>query len=364
VLTVTTQFAQQLTEPAVTAQRVLVATSPGIRQIKHIASFLSVDAVVAPTAVSDASDVAGVVVWGRKDSAATGLKFAAANGLDVSYLEDGWVRTASAKAHNRSSYSLLVDERGVYYDASCESTIENVLNLPGNAFSKEISAKQLQYAKDCRAQLVAADITKYNYCRSASLPKDDKPIVLVVDQTLDDASVRLGCMDSTRFADMLHCAVDENPNATVVVRTHPDVVAGRRRGYLTELANELNVSISASGDNPIPWLKRADRVYAATSQLGYEALLCNTPVSVFGQPFYAGWGLTDDRQPIAKRSASRTVDELFHVAHIALARYVNPIDGERWQLHECLEHVQLQKKVSPHGNVATYVSIFDLLMAR
>jgi len=313
VLTVTTQFAQQLTEPAVTAQRVLVATSPGIRQIKHIASFLSVDAVVAPTAVSDASDVAGVVVWGRKDSAATGLKFAAANGLDVSYLEDGWVRTASAKAHNRSSYSLLVDERGVYYDASCESTIENVLNLPGNAFSNEISA-------------------------------NDKPIVLVVDQTLDDASVRLGCMDSTRFADMLHCAVDENPNATVVVRTHPDVVAGRRRGYLTELANELNVSISASGDNPIPWLKRADRVYAATSQLGYEALLCNTPVSVFGQPFYAGWGLTDDRQPIAKRIASRTVDELFLVAHIALARYVNPTDGERWQLHECLEHVQLQKK--------------------
>ena len=123
-------------------------------------------------------------------------------------------------------------------------------------------------------------------------------------------------MNQQRFIDMLTAAVDENPNATIIVRTHPDVVIGRKHGYLTDAANSLGIAISALGDNPMPWLKHASRVYAGTSQMGYEALLCETPVTVFGQPFYAGWGLTDDRQTIERRKSKRNIIERFAIFHL------------------------------------------------
>jgi len=97
--------------------------------------------------------------------------------------------------------------------------------------------------------------------------------------------VRFGGMNAERFQQMLEAAKDENPGARIVVRTHPDVVLGRRSGYLTELAKKLGIEVQAAGDNPFAWLKLASRVYAGTSQLGYEALLADVAVTVFGQPF-------------------------------------------------------------------------------
>jgi len=330
-------------ENSAPSRRVVVATSSGIRAITHIEHFLGVDAVVAPAELVESDEVLRVVVWGRKDTATTALNYASKHNLSPLYLEDGWIRSSSENAHSRLSYSLLLDEEGVYYDASQPSQIECLLNQDDEAFNQWCSANDIAYAQKCRRMLVDSNITKYNYCKSAELSNVDNNIVLVIDQTFDDASVLLGGMNQQRFIDMLTSAVDENPNATVIVRTHPDVVIGRKRGYLTDAAKSLGIAISALGDNPLPWLKHASRVYTGTSQMGYEALLCETPVTVFGQPFYAGWGLTDDRQTIERRTSQRNVDELFHVAHVSQTHYLNPVTAERWQLHECLEHVQLQK---------------------
>lgn len=326
-------------------RRVCVATSSGIRQLRFIECFLDVDAVIAPAALRPTDYVESVCVWGRKDTAAPALAYARKNKLSVTFLEDGWVRSSSVNAHNRSSYSVIVDNLGVYYDSTEPSEIEVSLNASSQEFSKTCSPDDLSYAKECRKQLIGSNITKYNYCKSSVLPEFETPVVLVIDQTLDDASVRLGGMNAEHFEAMLLAAVEENPDATVIVRTHPDVVIGRRDGYLTDAASRMGITISADGDNPMPWIKRADRVYVGTSQIGYEALLCETPVTVFGCPFYAGWGLTDDRQLLTNRKATRTLDELFHVAHIRLARYINPVNGAQWTLHECLNHVQLQKKI-------------------
>ena len=38
-----------------------------------------------------------------------------------------------------------------------------------------------------------------------------------------------------------------------------------------------------------------DAVYVVTSTMGFEALLVGKPVTTFGVPWYAGWGVTDDR---------------------------------------------------------------------
>ncbi len=324
-----------------------VCFSSGIRSLRHIEAFLEVDEVVAPSNVDDKlSGVESVIVWGRKSNTTAAKKYATQHKLPLIYLEDGWLRTSSLNAHSRNSYSLLIDRSGVYYDVSEPSDIETLLNLKDEEFAERVTSDDEQYARKCMRQLVASNITKYNYCASA-LPtltqSTDKPLVLVIDQTRDDASVVHGAMNEARFLDMLETACGENPEADVVVRTHPDVVSGKKRGYLLELAQVKGLTISAGGTNPMQVVKQASRVYVGTSQLGYEALLCGIDVSVFGKPFYAGWGLTDDRQPIGHRKRRRSIEQLFHVSHVQLARYINPATGERWQLHQCLEHIQLQQ---------------------
>lgn len=326
--------------------RFAVAPSKGLRSIRFIERFLGLEAVLSPNDQRRRSVSADVVLaWGRKPSARVAEDYAAENNLPIWYLEDGWIRSASADAHSRTCYSLLVDTQGVYYDSRTPSAIETFLNRPDAELQLDLDAGGLDHARECRERLVAANITKYNYCPQARLPADDsRPLVLVVDQTRDDASVRYGGMDADAFIAMLDAAQAENPEARVMVRTHPDVVAGRRAGYLDVAARERGVTLLAHGDDPMPWLKRAARVYVGTSQLGYEALLCERPVTVFGQPFYAGWGLTDDRQPLTRRRYRRRLDELFHATHIALARYVSPLSGEPWRLDECLDHVALQRR--------------------
>ncbi len=338
----------QASKKAIAIQpRRAVCFSSGIRSLRHIEAFLGVDEVIAPShADAIMAGVESVIVWGRKSNTAAAQEYAKRHNLPLVFLEDGWLRTSSRNAHSRSCYSLLIDRTGVYYDVSVPSDIENMLNLQDDEFAALVTEKDEQYASKCMQQLVANNITKYNYCSVATNPfasSSDKPVVLVVDQTRDDASVVHGAMNEARFLNMLEAACGENPQAEVVVRTHPDVVSGKKRGYLLDSAKRKGLTVSAGGTNPMQVVKQASRVYVGTSQLGFEALLCGVDVSVFGKPFYAGWGLTDDRQPIGHRKRRRSIEQLFHVSHVHLARYVNPATGEAWQLHQCLDHIQLQQ---------------------
>ena len=331
--------------------RIAVAESRGLRAIRHLGRFLGVDEVVAPGEVERRALVPDVaLVWGRKESGRRTAEFAESHGLPLWYLEDGWIRTSAEAAHSRLVYSLLVDAEGVYYDAGSPSSIESFL-ASDEAVDAECDAATLDRARQWREALVASGVTKYNWYRTGGPAPPSEPFVLVVDQTRDDASVACGGMDAGAFHAMLDAAVAENPGRRVVVRAHPDVVAGRRAGHLGEAARARGIELAAGGDDPYRWLVAAERVYAGTSQLGYEALLAECPVTTFGVPFYAGWGLTDDRavhpalvRRRAPRGRDRSVDELFHAAHVRLARYRSPIDGAEWTLGNCIDHVNLQRR--------------------
>lgn len=324
-----------------------VASSAGIRAIVNLPNFLGVKSVVTPSvARAKKLDVSKVVVWGRKENCALARTYANEEGLPICYLEDGWIRTSSADSHSRRVYSLLVDYEGVYYDCHSPSEIENTLNLDNREFNQLFGEREKNEAIYCRKYLTKNSITKYNFCRDADPAKighNDESLVLVIDQTAGDASLINGGMTADGFESMLQAACDENPSARIVVRTHPDVVSGRKTGHLTKMAKRQGLEISAEQDNPVDWIKRSDKVYVGTSQLGYEALLCGVEVHVFGKPFYAGWGLTVDRQKIARRIRNRSIDELFYVCHMRVARYCHPITGQPCSLRECLHHVNLQK---------------------
>jgi capsular polysaccharide export protein len=76
-------------------------------------------------------------------------------------------------------------------------------------------------------------------------------------------------------------------------------------------------------------IEASNRIETMTSLAGFEALLRGKPVTTYGQPFYAGWGLTDDMAPVIRRTRRRSLDELVLAALILYPRYVDPVSGLR-----------------------------------
>jgi capsular polysaccharide export protein len=60
-----------------------------------------------------------------------------------------------------------------------------------------------------------------------------------------------------------------------------------------------------------------------TSLVGFEALLRGLAVVTYGQPFYAGWGLTHDHAPVPRRTRRLTLDELVAGALLRYPRYMS-----------------------------------------
>ncbi|WP_312841691.1 capsular polysaccharide export protein, LipB/KpsS family [Sinorhizobium psoraleae] len=79
---------------------------------------------------------------------------------------------------------------------------------------------------------------------------------------------------------------------------------------------------------PADALEGADHVYTITSLMGFEALLRGIRVTCLGLPFYAGWGITDDRQVSPRRTRLRSVREIFAAAYLLHSRYFDPETGE------------------------------------
>ena len=68
-------------------------------------------------------------------------------------------------------------------------------------------------------------------------------------------------------------------------------------------------------------------VHTLTSLTGFEALLRGKPVFTYGQPFYAGWGLTEDRDPPPRRGRPLSLDALVAGALVLHLRCIDPLTG-------------------------------------
>ena len=159
---------------------------------------------------------------------------------------------------------------------------------------------------------------------------------LIVDQTRGDASIGHGKASAVSFQRMLAAAKAENPDAEIVVKLHPEVVAGRKSGHFERL-NDETVKLVSTDVNPWSLIDVVDKVYVVTSQFGFDALLGGREVICFGCPFYAGWGLTDDRLPaLARRTKRPTIEQLFAAVFFDYSYYISPETGRKISFESAL----------------------------
>ncbi|HEK1009039.1 TPA: capsular polysaccharide biosynthesis protein [Pseudomonas putida] len=240
-------------------------------------------------------------------------------------LEDGFLRSSSLGIEGDTPMSMVVDPIGIHYLADRPSLLENILQQP-----EALSEDELACARALIALMRSSGIGKYN--NAPDLPADDplgreRPLVLVVDQTAGDYSIPGGGLCEADYVRMLDTALAENPDADVRVRIHPDCLGGQKPSCLLAAAQARGVTLEA---RPVAWAslaRRARRVYIGTSQAGLEALIQGVPVTCFGLPFYAGWGLTDDRMAIPRRQARPDLVQLVAAAYVRYCRYVDPLTG-------------------------------------
>lgn len=266
--------------------------------------------------------VTRIAGWGRKPIARRALRYAERWNLPFLTLEDGFLRSVGLGVRGVRPLSLALDGQGVYYDPSRPSDLETLIAAAAAAPAGD------QRGRELIALMRRHGIGKYN--EAPDLPDSDpagrdRPLVLVVDQTLGDAAIVAGGAGPADFIAMLEAALAEHPGADIRVRVHPDVLAGRRYGYLMAAARARGVALEA---RPVAWpslAARAARVYVVSSLAGLEALIQGAPVTCFGRPFFAGWGLTDDRRPLPRRVARPSLAALVSAAYFDYCRYVDPL---------------------------------------
>ncbi|MBI2897123.1 MAG: capsular polysaccharide biosynthesis protein [Deltaproteobacteria bacterium] len=316
--------------------------SSGMARIPAIATLLGARRVVLRPSDARSREVDAVVGWGQKPTSRTALAYARRHDLPFWRAEDGFLRSVGLGVGKDPPLSIVLDDLGVYYDARSESRLERLIGA-GDGRDRLADPALLERALRAIEVIRAAGLSKYNDAPPA--PIDLGPPrrrVLVVDQTAGDLSVRCGLSDASTFGAMLAAALGENPDAEIVIKTHPDVLAGAKRGYL-ERSTDARVRVWARQSAPAELFAAVDRVYVVTSQLGFEALLWNKAVTCFGAPWYAGWGATDDRVAIQRRGRRRGVEELFAAAYLLYARYLEPASTRAGEIEQVIEHLALQR---------------------
>lgn len=319
--------------------------SAGIHRIAHLESFLDAPYRKLSLLRPLPSEITSVVVWGHRPTGKKAVKLAQTSGLPVIRLEDGFIRSLGLGVTGSPPLSMVVDTQGIYYDANRPSTLENLIG--------DRAGNQVLYADARRAMtlIVDADLSKYNLAPAYSGLPAQGEAVLVVDQTYGDMAVKYGNADTASFEAMLNTALADNPQADVWVKIHPDVLSGKKKGYFSEslawMTLHPRIRLLTDNASPHSLLRHVQRVYAVTSQYGFEALMAGKKVTVFGQPWYAGWGLTDDRHPesqaLAHRRGSASLLDLFSAAYLRYSRYINPGSGEPGTLFDVIYGVLMQK---------------------
>lgn len=315
---------------------VILITSRGIEKIAGLPVLLGQS--VAMHRRGGKGDALAVAGWGMKPTSVRARKLAEELGLPYWSLEDGFLRSVGV-GQSEQTLSLVVDDLGIYYDAQRSSRLEALI-------ADDLADDQRERARGLQAAWCVARVSKYNHGRNCceALPV---PYVLVVDQTKGDASVACGLADEASFERMLSCALSENPEATILLKVHPEVMQGRKQGYfdVDAVLRLPRVKVLASDAHPVDLVGNAEAIYVVTSQMGFEGLLWGKRVRTFGMPFYAGWGLTEDELPAPVRRSPVPLENLVHAALVAYPRYIDPETGQRCEPERVIEWMGLQRRM-------------------
>ncbi|MBO6860645.1 hypothetical protein [Roseibium sp.] len=288
------------------------------------------------------SAVDAIAGWGHKPTADRARVIARSKRIPYIAFEDGFLRSIHP-GNGERPLSIVIDRTGIYYDCRQPSDLEALIR------KRASSPLPVDRARKAMDLLRVSRLSKYNNAtvqdvstlRLKSARREDR--VLVVDQTVGDASIVGARASAQTFSQMLDAAARENPGAEILVRIHPEAMTGRKLGhfstkelhnisrYSAPVADALAGGLLRLTPEPInPWalLEACSALYCVSSQLGFEGVMAGCTVHSFGESFYNGWGLTRDRtpKPTARRGPA-SLEAVFAATYFDYIHYFDPTDN-------------------------------------
>jgi capsular polysaccharide export protein len=233
-------------------------------------------------------------------------------------VEDGFLRSRGLGAELVPPLSLVTDDRGIYYDPGRPSQLDALI-------ATDLPPGGRERAEALLARLRDAGLTKYNLPARPLPPLPEGHRILVPGQVEDDASILKGAGEVRTNLALLRAVRAANPDAVVIYKPHPDVVAGLRPGAVPQSAMQGLADLVLPAADPAALLALVQQVWTMTSLLGFEALIRGLPVTCLGAPFYAGRGLTHDLGPVPAWRRKTDLATLTHAALVAYPRYWDPV---------------------------------------
>ncbi|NNK77557.1 MAG: capsular polysaccharide biosynthesis protein, partial [Litoreibacter sp.] len=303
------------------------------RQVRRILTLSGFDLKLGKPGENDL-----VAVWGKSPTSGRGEAVSAQTGTPMLHVEDAFLRSVRTGRDGAPPLGLTLDSRRPYFDSSGPSDLEVLLTE-----SPLDDTALLTRARTAIDRVKSAHLSKYNLFDPAT-PAPEPGYVLVIDQTRDDASVRLCGSSVATFREMLVYAQQEHPRARIFIKTHPETTAGHREGYYSDEHLTNQISFLGGPVSPQALLEGAVAVYTVSSNFGFEAILAGHKPVVFGQPFYAGWGLSDDRQPIDRRQRKLTRAQLFAGAMILYPKWYDPYRDTLCEIEQVMDTLESQSR--------------------
>ena len=278
--------------------------------------------------------------WGRKKSGQNAIALAKKFHGNYLLLEDGFIRSFGLGCEGSPSFSLVQDKIGIYYDSTTPSKLENLLNT----YDFHANPALLETAKEAINLITTHHISKYNHApdvpQNYFTSTDSTPKrILIISQTKGDCSLTYGSTSKFTTTQIIQDALAENPDSEIYLKIHPDVLSGRKESDFNPSEIPPQIKLITENFNPISLLKHFHKVYTKTSQMGFEALLVGCECVCYGMPFYAGWGLTIDKQTCPRRTRKLSLIEVFAASYILYSCYYNPIYDRKSDILDTLKTI-------------------------
>jgi capsular polysaccharide export protein len=229
-------------------------------------------------------------------------------------------------------FSLLIYTSSIHFDRERNSDLEQMIHSYIPSKSDDMRVKR------CVDFIKKYGVDKYNLTQNkADLILDhSKENILVIGQVDSDDSIKYACRNAITSNQLVYFVKKRHPEANIIYRPHPEVLRNLQsdqENYLT-LKGICVLDESLSSLSSLLSCKALQTVYTISSLSGFESLLYQKNVFVYGSPFYAGWGLTNDIETNDRGIAS--LNHLFYCTYIKYPTYICPLYGEKITIEEAL----------------------------